>query len=89
MILMAFSCGLKGLAKISSHGTLFVGIILDEVGIIPESGLKGGGRSDRWRSNPAGWCLYLTQPVVCGGGLTSAKLQIGVELTKLGRCSDV
>jgi hypothetical protein len=86
---MAFPCGRKGLAMISSNGTLFAGIILDEVGIIPESGLKGGGRFDPGRSTPAGWCLYPTPPVVCGGGLTSAKLQIGVELTKLGRCSDV
>lgn len=86
---MAFPCGRKGLAMFSSHGTLFVGIILDKVGIIPESGLKGGGRSDRGRSNPAGWCLYPTPPVVYGGGLTSAKLQIGDGLTKHGRCTDV
>lgn len=86
---MAFPCGRKGLAMISSHGTLFVGIILDEPGIIPESGLKDGGRSDLGRSYPAGWCLYPTPPVGCGGGLTSAKLQIEVGLTKLGRCSDV
>lgn len=86
---MAFPCGRKGLAIISSNCALFVGIILDEVGIIPESGLKGGGSFDRGRSNPAGWCLYPTLPVVCGGGLTSAKLQIGVGLTKHGRCSDV
>jgi hypothetical protein len=86
---MAFPCGLKGLAMFSSHGTLFVGIILDEVGIIPESGLKGGGRFDPGRSTPAGWCLYPIPPVVCGDGLTSAKLQIGVGLTKHGRYTDV
>ena len=77
---MAFPCGRKGLAMISSHGTLFVGIILDEPGIIPESGLKGRGRYDLGRSNPAAGACTLPPPppVVCGGGLTSAKLQIGV-----------
>ena len=86
---MAFSCGLKGLAMISSNCALSVGDVLDEPGIIPESGHHGGGRDHLGRSNPAGWCLYLTSPVVCGGGLTSAKLQIEVELTKHGRCTDV
>lgn len=86
---MAFPCGRKGLAMISSNCALSVGFILDEVGIIPESGLKGGGRFDRRRIYAAGWCLYPTPPVVCGDGLTSAKLQIEVGLTKLGRCTDV
>ena len=89
MILMAFPCGRKGIAIISSNCTLSVGVVLDDPGIIPESGLKGGWRDHLGRSNPAGWCLYLTTPVVCGGGLTSAKLQIEVGLTKLGRCTDV
>jgi hypothetical protein len=86
---MAFSCGLKGLAIISSNRELSVGYILDEPGISPESGLHGGGSTDPGRSTPVGWCLYPIPPVVCGDGLTSAKLQIGVGLTKLGRCSDV
>ena len=86
---MAFACGRKGLAISSSNCALSVGDVLDEPGISPESGHHGGGRDHLGRSNPAGWCLYLTTPVVCGGGLTSAKLQIGVGLTKHGRCSEV
>lgn len=79
---MAFSCGRKGLAMISSNCALSAGNILDEPGINPESGLQGGGLAELGRSYPAGLCLYPTPPVVCGDGLTSAKLQIGVGLTK-------